>query len=190
MKKWKKLVALALAAILAMSLLTACGGGGGSQSFETQVENAVFSAYSQALGNRSNLKTNDPALKKLAGKALDCVKNGRFSYSSMTQCATVAVSPSNPNKATLSMAMPLEDADGYESEYSYKVLAITPEMLGNLKANKEYIADSMEDILVDIEEQGGTLDAIGVAAKTIDGKTYAAIAMAITGDEKLFDSLF
>jgi len=190
MKTWKKIVALALAAVMAMALLTACGGGsGGSKSFEAQVEDAVFAAYSKTLGDRQNLKTNDPALKKLAEKSLGYLKNGRFSYSDLEGCMTVTVNAKDTNKATLSFAMPCPDPDGYTTEYSYKALVVTPEMLGNLKKNLDEF-DTMDDILVDLEEQGASLDAIGVAAKTIDGKTYFAVAMAITGDLDLFEDDF
>ena len=75
MKKFKKLVALILVGVMAMAMLTACGGGGGgSKSFATEVEDAVFSVYSQAFG----VKTNDAEAKKLAQTALGYVKDGKF----------------------------------------------------------------------------------------------------------------
>ena len=188
MKKWKKLVALALAAILAMSLLTACGGGGGSQSFETQVENAVFAAYSQAIG-RNNIKSNDPALKQLANKSLSCVKNGRYNVNDMKKSIEVKANAGNPNELTVQIAMPLGDPNGYTTENSYRVLAITPEMVGELKNELKDMDGELDEIVVDLEEQGARIDGIGVAAKTIDGKTYAAVGFSITGDSALFEKL-
>ena len=47
MKHLKKLAALLLVGVLALSLLTACGGGGGSTSADTQAETAVMAAINQ-----------------------------------------------------------------------------------------------------------------------------------------------
>ena len=50
MKHLKKLAALLLVGVLALSLLTACGGGGGSTSADAPAETAVMAAINQ---NRS-----------------------------------------------------------------------------------------------------------------------------------------
>lgn len=167
MKKWKKLVALALAAILAMSLLTACGGGGGSQSFETQVENAVFDVYSRAFG----VKTNDAEAKELAQKSLGYVKNGRFYYKDVINCQK-----QDGNKVAFAMPIP-RDADD-NSNYCI-VMEITPKMLAELKSADISDADigEMKDMLEEFEAAGFKVTGLGVAAKTIDGKTYAAFGI-------------
>ena len=63
MKHLKKLAALLLVGVLALSLLTACGGGGGSTSADTQAETAVMAAINQ---NRSD-KLQKSSAKRLNG---------------------------------------------------------------------------------------------------------------------------
>lgn len=187
MKKWKKLVALALAAILAMSLLTACGGGGGSQSFETQVENAVFSAYSQNVGNRPNLKTNDPSLRKLANNALSCITNGRY-YETDANISKSTEFEVKDGKVKIAFAMPIPDENAAYGNNWYTVLAITPEMLNDLKKGAAIGDSEIDKELAEMEAQGATLTGIGVAAKTIDGKTYVAVAMRVEGNASDIDT--
>lgn len=186
MKKWKKLVALALAAIMAMALLTACGGGGGGKSFEAQVEDAVFSAYSQNVGDRQNLKTNDASLKKLANNALSCITNGRY-YETDANIAKSTEFEVKDGKVKIAFAMPLPDENAAYGDNWYTVLAVTPEMLNNLKQNASIGDNELDKELAEMEAEGATLTGIGVAAKTIDGKTYVAVAMRVEGDADDFE---
>ena len=47
MKKLKKFAALLLVGVMALALLTACGGGGGSTSADTQAETVVMAAINE-----------------------------------------------------------------------------------------------------------------------------------------------
>ena len=84
MKHLKKLAALLLVGVLALSLLTACGGGGGSTSADTQAETAVMAAINQNRSDKHQLQ-NNPALCETAKQDLQdlnaAIKLGNFSSS-------------------------------------------------------------------------------------------------------------
>lgn len=75
MKHLKKLAALLLVGVLALSLLTACGGGGGSTSADTQAETAVMAAINE---KRSDKLQNSSELRKIANQDLDAAINGKW----------------------------------------------------------------------------------------------------------------
>lgn len=79
MKHLKKLAALLLVGVLALSLLTACGGGGGSTSADTQAEAAVMAAINE---KRSDKLQNSSELRKIANQDLDAtIRSGNLSSS-------------------------------------------------------------------------------------------------------------
>lgn len=82
MKHLKKLAALLLVGVLALSLLTACGGGGGSTSADTQAETAVMAAINQNRPVNSAKLQNSSELRKIANQDLDAtIKSGNLSSS-------------------------------------------------------------------------------------------------------------
>lgn len=81
MKHLKKLAALLLVGVLALSLLTACGGGGGSTSADTQAEAAVMAAINQNRPVNDKLQ-NSSELRETARRDLDAaIKFGDLSSS-------------------------------------------------------------------------------------------------------------
>lgn len=78
MKHLKKLAALLLVGVLALSLLTACGGGG-STSADTQAEAAVMAAINE---KRSDKLQNDPALCRTANQRIDVAISEKWKLSS------------------------------------------------------------------------------------------------------------
>lgn len=78
MKHLKKLAALLLVGVLALSLLTACGGGG-STSADTQAETAVMAAINE---KRSDKLQNDPALCRTANQRIDAAISEKWKLSS------------------------------------------------------------------------------------------------------------
>lgn len=100
MKHLKKLAALLLVGVLALSLLTACGGSG-STSQDAQAEAAVMAAINE---NRSVKLQNSSELRKIANQDLDVaiksgnlsssftvkshtdLKNGKFGYTFIAKC--------------------------------------------------------------------------------------------------------
>lgn len=82
MKHLKKLAALLLVGVLALSLLTACGGGGGSTSADTQAETAVMTAINEKRSDKQHQLQNNPALCETAKQDLNAaIKLGNFSSS-------------------------------------------------------------------------------------------------------------
>ena len=81
MKHLKKLAALLLVGVLALSLLTACGGGGGSTSADTQAEAAVMAAINENRPANDKLQ-NSSELRETARRDLDAaIKFGNLSSS-------------------------------------------------------------------------------------------------------------
>lgn len=64
MKKLKKFAALLLVGVMALALLTACGGGGDGMVTNKDEENKVISRISQDHGNIA--VTNDEDLRAIA----------------------------------------------------------------------------------------------------------------------------
>lgn len=80
MKHLKKLAALLLVGVLALSLLTACGGGG-STSADAQAEAAVMAAINQNRPANDKLQ-NSSELRETAKRDLDAaIKLGNLSSS-------------------------------------------------------------------------------------------------------------
>ena len=81
MKHLKKLAALLLVGVLALSLLTACGGGG-STSADAQAETAVMAAINQNRPVNSAKLQNSSELRKIANQDLDAtIRSGNLSSS-------------------------------------------------------------------------------------------------------------
>lgn len=103
MKHLKKLAALLLVGVLALSLLTACGGSG-STSQDAQAEAAVMAAINQNRPVSSAKLQNSSELRKTANQDLDVaiksgnlsssftvkshtdLKNGKFGYTFIAKC--------------------------------------------------------------------------------------------------------
>lgn len=105
MKHLKKLAALLLVGVLALSLLTACGGSG-STSQDAQAEAAVMAAINQNRPVNSAKLQNSSELRKIANQDLDAaisgkwgqlsssftfkshtdLKNGKFGYTFIAKC--------------------------------------------------------------------------------------------------------
>ena len=103
MKHLKKLAALLLVGVLALSLLTACGGSG-STSQDAQAETAVMAAINQNRPVNSVKLQNSSELRKIANQDLDVaiksgnlsssftvkshtdLKNGKFGYTFIAKC--------------------------------------------------------------------------------------------------------
>lgn len=178
MKKFKKLTALLLAGAMTMLLLASCNGGGGGgnpASFEQQVEDAFFSVYSKEVG----MTTNDPEVKALAETSFECIKkdDGNF-YFNLTGVSTDkwAVVDEKNNLITYALPVPDPNADT-TSRNHYKVLEVTPETLRTLKATD--LSNPFDSIQ---GNEDAEIIAIGVAVKTINGKTYVSLGARIKID--------
>ena len=168
MKMLKKMAALLLAGVMALALLTACGDGASGKSFAQQTEETVFSLYSKAFG----IEKNDADMKKLAEKTL-----GYIDEDGVVTIHEDMVNSSDPvnGKITITVAMPLPAPNTQVSQNAktYKAFEITPE-------NLSQIQNAMGSVEMVKNLNGVTINKIGVAAKTINNKTYVAYAMEYT----------
>ncbi len=76
MKKLKKFAALLLVGVMALALLTACGGGGGSMSENKDAETEVMGLIQKREGAAS--LQNDSDMQKIAAAKLDEDLKGAF----------------------------------------------------------------------------------------------------------------
>ena len=150
MKHLKKLAALLLVGVLALSLLTACGGGGGSTSADTQAETAVMAAINE---KRSDKLQNSSELRKIANQDLDAAISGKWGQLS--------------SSFTFKSHTDLKNGKfGYTfiAKCDYKNTDLAKLIKTDTSINSHYM-DKWSDV--------------GVVVRTVDGQTYIAISVAI-----------
>lgn len=175
MKMLKKMAALLLAGVMALALLTACGDDS-TPSFAQKAEDATFASIKAATG----IQVNDADLKKLAESKIDLIdtEKGTFDYKksySTEDSEKFLADLKSTGKGSMTMALPLMK-DGKMQNGTYEVMEITADNIGSLNQG----TDTMQDLLDGMASAYGVsvkITKIGVAAKTVNGKTYAAIAM-------------
>ncbi len=156
MKKWKKFAALLLAGVMALALLTACGGGDSGE--DAQAEARMMSAINGKRTTSQKLD-NNAERKAVAEQNIDLVvKNGFGPFSSdMTF------------KADTDHIKDGKFGFTFVAKYDYKdtklddlIDKITGGDGTNIKSN--YV-DNWTDV--------------GVVVKTVNGQTYIAVSVAI-----------
>lgn len=176
MKMLKKMAALLLAGVMALALLTACGDEAPSKSFAQQVEETAFEAMKQSTG----IQVNDADLKKLAESKIDQinVEDGTFNFKNALdmQALVKEIRELQDPKAKINVkaAMPFPESV-VTTDKPYKVLEVTPENIGDVAK----IVAKM-GVLNSSESDGLKVNKLGVVAKTVNGKTYVAVAMNVT----------
>ena len=176
MKKMKRLVAVLLAGIMALSMLTACSGGGGtgSSEFEAKVEQAYMAELNKTFGVNFN---NDAAIKKLAVNYIQEV-SGKQTLSNVALWKA-----EQPTKTTQNQVMvcfdPMQSTGEKYVKFYYEVDKaenITPDAtnIATLKLTWDAIQKLGNSAGKTVE-----LTALGVGAKTIGGKTYVAIGIGV-----------
>ncbi len=167
MKKFRRLAALLLAGVLALAVLSGCGGS----RFEREVEETALkyanAAIRDTLGEGAREFKNDPELRQKAYEML-----GRIDPESGlidSQKAVMVIEEYLGGKSTLTFIA--VEGEGYGRD---KRLAteITPDKIKQvidrmLRSNHGSAAKNMT--------------AFGVAARTIGGKTYMAIGATYVG---------
>ena len=175
MKMLKKMAALLLAGVMALALLTACGDDS-TPSFAQKAEDATFASIKAATG----IQVNDADLKKLAESKIDLIDTEKGTFDSRKSYSTedsekFLADLKSTGKGSMTMALPLMK-DGKMQNGTYEVMEITADNIGSLNQG----TDTMHDLLEKMASANGMsikITKIGVAAKTVNGKTYAAIAM-------------
>ena len=149
MKHLKKLAALLLVGVLALSLLTACGGGG-STSADTQAETAVMAAIND---NRSVKLQNSSELRKTANQRIDAAISGKLG-----QLSSDFKFELDPNPEDGSVGFTLVAKCDYKNTDLAKLIK-TATNINSYNMNK--------------------WSEVGVVVRTVDGQTYIAISVAI-----------
>ena len=169
MKKMKRLVAVLLAGIMALAVLTACSGGSGTSSseFENKVEKAYMAKLNEAFGTEF---INDAAIKKLAVDYIQEV-SGAETLDSNTLWKAEKPTANTVNEVMVCFDPVQSNGNEYVKFYyeADKAETITPDKM-NLDVLK-----ATWDTLQQMTGNKFELTALGVGAKTIGGKTYVAI---------------
>lgn len=175
MKKIKRFAAVLLAGVLALALLTACGGssGSGNPEFDANVESAYLTALNKAFGTTFK---NDDDIKKLAVKYI--------AETSGMDSLTSSYKIEGDGKTTVRLVQICYDVRK-STKKSYVPLfyeAAKPEAIKANYTNVQTLFKTVENELGNAEENGRTLEltALGVGAWTIGGKTYVAIGFELT----------
>lgn len=152
MKHLKKLAALLLVGVLALSLLTACGGGG-STSADAQAEAAVMAAINQNRPVNSVKLQNSSELRKTANQSIDAAISGKLG-----QLSSDFKFELDPNPEDGSVGFTLVAKCDYKNTDLAKLIK-TVTNINSYNMNK--------------------WSEVGVVVRTVDGQTYIAISVAI-----------
>lgn len=176
MKKIKRLAAVLLAGIVALALLTACGGSDpGNPEFDAEVESAYLAALNKAFKTSFE---NDDAIRALAVTHIT-EKSGADSLTGSARCKTEGSEKTvvrqvqicyDVRKSTKENFVPLF----YEAAKTDAIKANYINVQALLRTVNEEIANADKNSIT-LE-----LTALGVGAKTIGGKTYVAIGFELT----------
>lgn len=169
MKKMKRLVAVLLAGVMVLAMLTACGGTGNDAAtakFEANVEQAYMAKLNEKFGENFE---NDAAIKNLAVKHIKDmagkeIQNSKdlWANDETTQDWVMICYDHTENGYVMS---------SYEAD---KAPTITPD---------ETTIDAFLNLARMKAHAGNTakFTALGVGVETIDGKTYVAIGVRVEG---------
>ena len=173
MKKLTKLTSLLLAGIMALAMLTACGGIGNDAAtakFEAKAEQVYMAKLNDAFGKEFK---NDDAIKNLAVKHIEAMAS----------------------KETLSMDELWAEEKLTEKTQNWVMICYDVQNTGKYvmssyeAANAETITPDEKTIdaflnLARMKAHAGNtakFTALGVGVKTINGKTYVAIGFRVEG---------
>ena len=173
MKKIKRFAAVFLAGIMALALLTACGGSGSDNpEFDAKVESAYLDALNKKFGKEFE---NDDAIRALAVTHI-AEKSGADSLTGSARCKTEGSEKTVVRQVQLCFDTRSSKPDAYVPLF-YEA-AKTAAIKANY-TNVQTLFKTVEKELGGADENGITLEltALGVGAKTIGGKTYVAIGI-------------
>ena len=172
MKKLTKLTSLLLAGIMALAMLTACGGIGNDAAtakFEAKAEQVYMAKLNDAFGKEFK---NDDAIKNLAVKHIEAMAS----------------------KETLSMDELWAEEKLTEKTQNWVMICYDVQNTGKYvtssyeAAQAETITPKNIDTFWSFAQmkranvgQKAKFTALGVGVKTIDGKTYVAIGFRVEG---------
>ena len=176
MKKIKRFAAVLLAGIMALALLTACGGSGSDNpEFDAEVESAYLATLNKTFKTSFE---NDDAIRALAVTHI-AEKSGADSLTGSARCKTKGDEKTVVRQVQLCYDTKSSKPDAFVPLF-YEA-AKTDAIKANY-TNVQALFKTVEKELGGAEENGRTLEltALGVGAKTIGGKTYVAIGFELT----------
>ena len=176
MKKLTKLTSLLLAGIMALAMLTACGGIGNDAAtakFEAKAEQVYMAKLNEKFGENFE---NDAAIKKLAVKHIEAMAS-KETLSMDELWAEEKLTEKTQNWVMICYDVSQSNGKAYvKSSYEAgKAEKITPDET-TIKAFLNLAQMKRGQV-------GNTakFTALGVGAKTINGKTYVAIGFKVEG---------
>ena len=176
MKKIKRLAAVLLAGIMALALLTACGGSdSGNPEFDAKVESAYLAALNKAFKTSFE---NDDAIRALAVTHIR-ENSGADSLTGSARCKTEGSEKTVVRQVQLCFDTKSSKPDAYVPLFYQAAAAQT--ITAN-RLNVQALISTVEKERGNAEENSITLEltALGVGARTIGGKTYVAIGFELT----------
>ena len=167
MKKMKRLVAILLASVLALVMLTACGEEA-PQSLGQRAENLMIESFNKAYDTTYQ---NDADLKNKVGAMLNQIdENGEIDIASLNK-AKICGLPCDvvDNKDGTGTFTVYVIAQGINADKTkYKAIEVTEELLSQANANNVNKLSSQKP------------EAVGAASIVKNGKTYVGVAYRMT----------
>ena len=176
MKKIKRLAAVLLAGIMALALLTACGGSDpGNPEFDAKVESAYLDALNKTFKTSFE---NDDAIRALAVTHIT-EKSGADSLTGSARCKTEGDEKTVVRQVQLCFDTKSSKPDAYVPLF-YQ--AADTQTIKTDYTSIRVLLNTVDRELENADKNGITLEltALGVGAKTIGGKTYVAIGFELT----------
>lgn len=177
MKTIKRLAAVLLAGIMALALLTACGGSDSDNpEFDAKVESAYLAALNKTFKTSFE---NDDAIRALAVTHI-AEKSGADSLTGSARCKTEGDEKTVVRQVQLCFDTRSSKPDAYVPLF-YEA-ANTPNITPDKMSLRTLYYVVEQEIETAKKKNGRTLEltALGVGARTIGGKTYVAIGFELT----------
>ncbi len=169
MKQLKRFLALVLVGVLALTVLTGCGG---TNSLSEQMEKQIVAGINNARSDNAVPLTNDSDLQARCVYALKSIgSDGQIYLKDTITSSLVSGTP-----AKLIMV-----AVETEPSYKYDYVKLHPDLKVNAKV---FTANDLGDATPTIKTEADqafydSITRVGVATRTIDGKIYLAMAMEV-----------
>ena len=176
MKKIKRCAAVLLAGIMALALLTACGGSGSDNpEFDAKAESAYLDALNKKFGKEFE---NDDAIRALAVTHIT-EKSGADSLTGRARCKTDGDETTVVRQVQLCYDVRKSTKENYVPLF-YE--AAKTEAIKANNTNVQVLLRTVNEEIANADKNGITLEltALGVGARTIGGKTYVAIGFELT----------
>ena len=176
MKKIKRFAAVLLAGIMALALLTACGGSGSDNpEFDAKVESAYLTALNKTFKTSFE---NDDAIRALAVTHI-AEKSGADSLTGSARCKTEDDEKTVVRQVQLCYDVRKSTKENYVPLFYEAAAAQT---IKTDYTSIRVLLNTVDRELENADKNGITLEltALGVGARTIGGKTYVAIGFELT----------